>query len=67
MTYEETTRIFEIQPPVNYKAGQYKIAALLTDSLGASRTYSFNIEVITEEEVRGIRNSSKSNNNIIIK
>lgn len=63
MKYDETNHIFLIEPSINQKPGQYKITALLIDSFGAKRSYSFNIEVMNEETYAKF-NPSTNNNKI---
>lgn len=50
MRFYESKNMISIEPALNEKTGAYKINVLLTDSMGAERTYTFKVEVISEEE-----------------
>ncbi len=47
--FDVSSNLFNINPSINTKTGIYKINVMLTDSMQASNTYSFNVEVMSDE------------------
>ncbi len=48
--FDISSYLFNINPSISTKTGIYKINVMLIDSMQASKTYSFNVEVMIDED-----------------
>ncbi len=62
ITFDKTSQMYTISPVSSDKAEKYTIQIDLTDSMGASKSYTFDVNVIDSEEIRIRKGNSNSKN-----